>query len=343
MSAENRVTLLDVAHHAGVSRATVSLVVRGSERISDATRKRVHQSIKTLGYRYNRSAANLRSTRSMAVSLVLGDIRDGHFAEVSMAIQDKLDEAGYSLLIGYTLDDLSRQHRLIGSMFERQVDGLILLPAPGTTAEELRSLFGGENIAQVLIGRRVDKYPVDFVSTDYPEGARELGLLLGNLQVKRVVLIGGHPASRNLTDRVAGLRATLGEGVQLEVLATGHDADAGVRGTGELLDRGPVPDAIVAYTDTVALGVYDELARRSVVPGQDLAVVAFDDSRISRVLRPKLTTVSTSPTAIGRETVMLLLSRLEDPDRPARTVRIAPELRLTSSVPGVKEDPSQGL
>lgn len=343
MSSDARVTVLDVAHHAGVSRATVSLVLRESPRISEATKKRVRQSIKALGYRYNRSAANLRSARSMAMGLVLADVRDSHFAEVSMAIQEKLDEAGYSLFIGYTLDDLVRQNRLVGSMFERQVDGLMLLPSPGTTAEGLRALFNGENVPHVLIGRRVDDYPFDFVSTDYAEGARKLGDLLSTLRVRHAALLGGYPDSRNVQDRVAGLRAGLDQDVRFDMLTTGFDADAGVRGVAHLLDQGTLPDAIIAYTDTVALGIYDELARRSIVPGRDVAVVGFDESRISTVLRPQLTTVSTSPTAIGREAVLLLLSQLEDPKRPGRTVRIAPELRLTASVPGTAAGSTPGL
>lgn len=332
MTAGARVTVLDVARHAGVSRATVSLVLQDNARISKATKARVRKSIEELGYRYNRSAANLRGARSMAVGLVLADVRDNHFAEMSMAIQEKLDEAGYSLFIAYTLDDQDKLTRLVDSMFERQVDGLILLPAPTTTADDLHQLFAGTTVPHVLIGRRVEGYASDFVSTDYVEGARMLGEVLRKAGVARLVIVGGYPNTRNLEDRIYGLRQGLGTSAAITAETTGTGEQAGITATRRLLADGDLPPAIVAYTDTVALGVYDELARHGLMPGRDVLVVGFDNSRISALLRPPLTTVRTSPTAIGQEVVSMLLSQIASSGRLFRSVRMAPVLQLTESV-----------
>ena len=83
----HRVTLLDIAADAGVSRATVSLVIRNVPSVADSTRKRILRSIKRLGYVYHRGAANLRTQQSHAIGLIVSDITNPFFAEVIIAIE----------------------------------------------------------------------------------------------------------------------------------------------------------------------------------------------------------------------------------------------------------------
>ncbi len=330
MTSQRRATVLDVAHHAGVSRATVSLVLQDSSRISDATKIKVRQSIRELGYRYNRSAANLRNSRSMTVGLLLADVRNSYFAEVSMAVQAELQKVGYSLLIGYTLDQVAQQKRLLMSMAEHQVDGLIMLPAPGTTAAGLHELLGKGGVPQVLIGRRVEGLATDLVTTDNRDGSRQLGEHLAALGVRTVALLGGNASTSSFTDRVLGLTEGL-HGAELITVPTTATPEGGFQAAMQLLTRDGCPDAIVAYTDAVALGIYEQLRRRGIEPGRDVAVTAFDDSPVAQLLHPRLTTVATFPRVIGTETVALLLSRLADSDGPERVVTIAPHLLVAAS------------
>jgi len=128
------VTINDVAAATGVSRATVSLVLRDEPRVSDETRRRVHEAMERLGYVYDRRAANMRTQRSMTVGLVVTDVRNPYFAELAMALEVALDGHGYSLLQAYSHDEHRREDRLLSAMVEHRVDGVILLPAKDTAA-----------------------------------------------------------------------------------------------------------------------------------------------------------------------------------------------------------------
>src|SRR4029077_2542650 len=97
---KRRVTLLDIAADAGVSRATASLVIRNVPSVAEATRKRVLRSIKRLGYVYHSGAASLRTQRSNAVGLIVSDITNPFFAEASVAVEERLAAAHYVTLLG---------------------------------------------------------------------------------------------------------------------------------------------------------------------------------------------------------------------------------------------------
>ena len=125
---KSRVTLLDIAADAGVSRATVSLVIRDVPRVTNATRKRVLRSIKKLGYVYHRGAASLRMQQSHAIGLIVSDITNPFFAEVIVAIEDRLATAGFVTLLGNTSEDRSKEERLLGTMQEFPADGILICP-----------------------------------------------------------------------------------------------------------------------------------------------------------------------------------------------------------------------
>jgi len=324
------VTILDVAQHSGVSRATVSLVLRDHPRISAATKQRVRASIEELDYRYHRGAASLRSTRTMTVGLVVADVRNSYFAEFSMAVQAALQAAGYSVLVGYTRDDVNEQRATLTSMTEHSVDGLVLLPAPGTSSTQLRKILRTPGTPHVLIGRHVEGYESDFVTTDNLNGSITVAQHLHEIGATGVALLGGSERTSVFADRVKGL--ALGLGVdEVRRVPSSSSLEGGVAAVTALLEARRPGEAIVAYTDTVALGIYEELRRRRITPGKDVPIAAFDDSPISRLLQPALTTLATFPHTLGSEAAGLLLSRMRDPVGPPRTVTIAPRLEVRSS------------
>src|SRR5687767_5257255 len=112
------VTLLEVARDAGVSRATASLVLRGSDLVADETRARVLASMRKLGYIYHRGAASLRTQRSQTVGLIVPDVTNPFFAEMTVGIEERLDQAQHVVLLGNTAETLGKQERLLAMMQE---------------------------------------------------------------------------------------------------------------------------------------------------------------------------------------------------------------------------------
>src|SRR4051812_48447680 len=114
----SRVTLKDVAEHAGVSRATASLIVRNSPNVSDQTRKKVLAAMDELGYVYDRVAANLRSKRSSTVGVIFTDIANTFFSDFLKGVTTTLEAEGYTVLLGTTFDSEEKQVRLLSTMLE---------------------------------------------------------------------------------------------------------------------------------------------------------------------------------------------------------------------------------
>ena len=127
-----RITVTDLARAAGVSRSTVSLVLRNSPLVKRETGRRVEDAIDRLGYVYNRNAANLRRRTSDMVAMVINDLTNPFFAELAVGLEDALQAAGYVSLMANTDEDPARQRRVMETMREHGAAGFILCPAMGT-------------------------------------------------------------------------------------------------------------------------------------------------------------------------------------------------------------------
>src|SRR5580704_194027 len=159
---QSRVTLLDIASDAGVSRATVSLVLRNVPSVAASTRKRVLQSISRLGYVYHRGAANLRTQRSHAIGLIVSDITNPFFAETIVAIEDWLGTAGLVTILGNTSENPEKQQRLLRSMSEYPADGILICATQGS--EQGAGNFEGRLPPLVAFTRPMSG--VDFAGVD---------------------------------------------------------------------------------------------------------------------------------------------------------------------------------
>lgn len=165
-------TLQEVAKHAGVSRATASLVVRGSPNISKETREKVLKSIKELGYIYDRVAANLRSHQSSTVGLIITEIGNPFFSELLVGVHEALDKEGYTVILGTTFDSPDKQDALLATMLEYRVGGVIMSPVPGSSPDMVERLKQW-GIPVILVARKMlSEEPFDYVGIDNVAGGR---------------------------------------------------------------------------------------------------------------------------------------------------------------------------
>jgi len=329
-----RVTLVDVARDAGVSRATASLVLRGSPLVADGTRERVLASMERLGYVYNRAAASLRTRESRTVGLLFTDITNPFFAQMTVAGETFLEDAEYGVLLSNTTDRLSRQERTLRTMQEYGVDGVLLCPAMGTGAAEIEQLRRW-GLPFVLVVRYLPNVEADYVGPDNALGAEMAVEHLIRLGHRRIALAGGPATSSARNDRLRGYRRVLrrrhiASDPRLEPTSP-VSRDGGYQAARELLALDEPPTAVVCYNDVVAFGMMlgAQAAGRS--PGEDLAVIGFDDIDEAALWQPALTTVSITPRQIGVESARLLLERIADPGGAPRQVVLTPELIVRES------------
>lgn len=338
-----RPTFTDVAAHAGVSRATVSLVVKDSPQIPESTKARVRASMEALGYVYNRRAAEMRSLSSRIVGLVVANVRNPYFAELTMAIEEAAGARGYTVLLGCSTDDVERQTQVLRAMAEHQVDGVVLLPASHSTPEGLRDLLVATKLPHVLVARAVDGFACDYVGADNEASGRLVGEHLRGLGVRSVAFFGGVEHSLPREDRLRGLLAGLAPEVTslFADVPSAYDSSEDLAPTVARALREGLPDAVVAYNDMYAFSVYSALRAAGVEPGRDIAVVSFDDVPDALRAYPALTSAAGYPDQVGATATELLLSSIERAPAAPRHVLVPPALEGRPSTLGWRRAPAR--
>jgi len=333
------VTITDIARASGVSRSTVSLVLRGSPLVHADTRARVEAELKRQRYVYNRGAANLRRRTSSSVGLVINDLSNPFFAEFAAGVDEALGEEGYVTLLGSTGESPQRQQAVLASLLEHTTAGLILSPAEGSTADELRAVLSAHSHI-LLFNRELDGAEEwDFLALDNEYGARIATEHLIAFGHTRIAFFGGHANSSSCRQRRVGYQqAMAAAGLPVDeqwlIESTPNRLDAAAR-TGALFERTPHPTAAVCYNDTVALGLMLGLVTRGIQPGRGFSVTGFDDIAEAAATTPPLTTLAVEPRERGRQAVQLLLQRILTPDAPP-TRTVAPvqlHVRESSAIP----------
>jgi LacI family transcriptional regulator len=329
----SRPTLLDIAADAGVSRATVSLVIRDVPTVAAATRKRVLRSIKKLGYIYHRGAASLRTQQSHAIGLIVSDIANPFFAEVIVAIEERLALAGLVTLLGNTSEDHAKQERLLRTMREFPADGILICPSLDQGSSREPALNAGDLLPIVAFARRIPG--LDYAGVDNAHGAHLAVDHLHSIGHRRIAFLGGNPQRSTGEERLQGYRRAL---ARLElpfdpllVLPSVPNRRGGHDGIRKLLKLGDPPTAALCFNDVVALGAMEALQRSGLKPGADFGIVGFNNIPEAAQSVPGLTTVDTAPRQLGEAAAELLLKRIERRDASKQTVILQPRLVLRES------------
>ena len=331
-----RPTVKDIARHAGVSRATVSLVLRNSPLVAEATRAGVQSSIDSLGYVYDRAAANLRARLTHTVGLVICEITNPFYAELAAGIDDALDQAGWVAFVANTSESPERQSRFIARMREHRVDGILLAPAEGTPPSSINELRRhGLPLVQIL--RRVGEPKGDYVSADFRLGTALAVEHLIRLGHQRIAFIGGGRRVTPARDRAEAFREILPRfglpvGPIVKCMPT---REGGASAIEELFrTKATAPTAVLCHNDLCALGAMLGLVDRGLVPGRDVAVIGFDNIPEAAMHRPALTTVAIGAREIGEVAARLLLRRIKSPEASPESIILPPTLIIRSSCGG---------
>jgi LacI family transcriptional regulator len=320
-------TIEDVAHLAGVSTATVSRALNGGP-IAAATRARVTAAVAQLRFQRNAHAQSLASGRSRTVGVVVPDVAGPLYAQMARGVEDVLEPLNLQFFLVTDNRSPEFSHRVVGSLLERRVDGLILIGNLIPTKELEKLLAGGP--ATVTIEREGDATPFDAIDLDNYSGARLATSHLierGHRCIAHICV--GRRAGR---ERLAGYNdaladANLAAGPIIEAdftEAAGYQA-------GKTLLTLPQVSAVFCGNDRIALGLMRASAEQGVQIGTGLSVVGFDDLPFSPYLNPPLTTIRQDARSLGQRAAKHLLQILDKRSGPTRTP-IATELVIRASV-----------
>jgi LacI family transcriptional regulator len=327
-----RVTIKQVAAHAGVSETTVSHVLSGNRPVAASTQERVRKAVQEVGYRPSTVARSLRNQRSMTVSLIIPDLTDPFYTVLARGLADQLDGAGYRVIVCNTDAERDREQDFIDDALDRHVDGIAMTSHHLATAEVQRVIDLGVPI--VCMGESIDHPSVDRVMTDSEQGAWEATRHLLARGATRIAVIAG---SRDLNnDRIKGYRSALrsvGQRVSRKLVGYGDwTREGGREAMLKLLTVAGSIDAVFCGNDLMAIGAMDALRELRIAIPDDVALIGFDDIEAAALVRPALTTIANPAYDSGVAAGRLLQQRMLGERTGARTITVLPcQLRVRES------------
>lgn len=308
-------TSADVARLAGVSKATISLVLNGGAskvRISDETRDRVLAVAKDLGYRPNHAARSLRQRRTRTIAMVLPSLANPYFSEVVLGAQAAARQAGYTVAVIVSDRVPDGLAALEGSAF----DGVVVAGRANAGAPLIRRL-ASHGVAVVVLQQDSPDPTIRCVRVDLEAGGHLATHHLIDLGHRRIAHITEpKPENSTVPERVDGYRRALNEaGIAFDpalVLVTENTMAGGAEAVDRLFDGPARPTAIFAYNDIIAIGALAGLRRRGLAVPDDVAVVGFDGIAMGGFVAPTLTTVDHPRDLLGRVAVTAVIDALEN-------------------------------
>lgn len=329
------VTLALVAQRAGVSVQTVSNALNSPGLLAPRTLKRVQEAISELDYRPHQAARSLRTRSSRLIGYGIQPQPNGLSTPVLddflHALSDSADKAGYRVLlfaapIGAD-DEADRYDELLR---EHSVDAFVL---SGTYRGDRRpGWLHKRGIPFVAFGRSWSARDTgDWVDVDGAHGTAAAVDHLVAAGHRQIAFLGWPRGSGVGDDRAQGWREAMRRH-ELPVrdlrVSSLNDVDAARDAVGRVLAKAT---AVVAASDTLALGCYRALRDSGRSPGQDVAVVGFDDSPAAGLLSPSLSSVRQPLEEVGRACTRQLMSRINDPQADPEHVLLTPELIVRES------------
>ncbi|WP_144765746.1 LacI family DNA-binding transcriptional regulator [Curtobacterium sp. 9128] len=335
-----RATVRDVAALAGVSPKTVSNVINGVVVVRPETRARVEQALAQLDYVPNLSARGLRNGRSGVVALTLPEMSSAYAAELARWFVELARDHDWVVQLDQTGSDPEREQELVSRARAHLVDGLVLNPV-SLSASVLASTVG---LPPTVVIGEVEPEHVDQVHVDSVAAATEVTRYLLDRGHRRIAAVGAPAATADRT-RVTATSELRVSGYEQALRAAGVEPDPALRvpvaswttsdaasAFAAWLDHHPLPDAVFAFTDSIAFGVLHVLAARGISVPDEVSVIGFDDVDGAAFAIPALTTVSFDRRSFAGAALDLLAARIADRDAPAATVVIPHRIVERASV-----------
>ena len=325
-------TINDVARTAGVSKATVSKYLNGTQYVSEKTKRKIAAAVAALRYEPNRVAQGLSLRRSHTIGLVVANIANPFYAELIRGAEDVAARQGYTMLLASTDGEPKRERGIVQALRQRQVDGIAF--ASVRLADREVTTLARDGMKVVLASRHLPDAEVDMVLVDSHRGAR---LAVDHLIAhghKRIAYVGGPQSIAQFQDRLRGWRDALAQAgfeAEPEICLSMEklDVDAGSAAARQLMILPEPPTAVFAATDNLAFGILRACHRADWPVPERLSLVGFDNVQFGEIALVPLTSVDGHGFAIGQRAMRLLIERIEArSSAQAERVRMIIEPRL---------------
>lgn len=311
----SKITIKEIAKITGVSSATVSRVLNDNGRFSEETRKKVLSAIEEFDYQPNITAKSLRTSKSKTIGVIVPDITNEFFASIVLAIENYCLPFGYSVFICNTSEDEERESTYIKDLKAKGVDGLIYLAGKMDVPNDLIK----SGIPVVCIDRNPNNKNVVFIESDNTGGGYKATEELLKKGCNRIVLLKDYRDVSPMISRFQGYRNALADyGIEFDpklILNTRVDVSSAQQAISKLIEEGTAFDGIFAGTDGLALGALLALTEHNVQVPDEVKLVGFDNTLMSRYSFPPITTVHQDKEKLGTKAAEVLLNMINKESR----------------------------
>ncbi|MEX0723888.1 MAG: LacI family DNA-binding transcriptional regulator [Gracilimonas sp.] len=333
----SNVTLKQIAEALGVSAMTVSRVINNKKNVDEATRKRVLDKAKSMGYTPNHLAKSLVSSKSFTIGVVVPEISHSFFPEVIRGIEEVTYQKKYQLILTHSAEESERQISAIETLRSKRVDGIMISCSQNTTDysyfEELRS----NGIPVVFFDRCIDDIGFSCVSVDDKAAAKKVTQHLIDHGYSKIAHLKGAQGISIGRKRLDGFKEAMAEhDLEIKeewVVEAGLQEEGGYNAMKKILDYSEDnrPRAVFAVNDPAAFGAIEAIKEKGLRIPEDIAIVGFSDDIRAELLPVPLTTVHQPAYEVGKEAAKKLLSIIEDENESHESIEILTELKIRSS------------
>ena len=321
-------TMKDVAECSGFSTATISRVLNNDPKVRKETRNRVLTCMDKLGYTVNPIARSLKTSRTHTIGIIAPEFQNDFFMAVAEGVEDYLRSKGYISFICNSRESALEEESLIRMLIEKQVDGVIIIPAAGSGGSHY-TLLKEAGIPFVFVDRLVDGIHADAVLTDNFRGAFEAVERCILDRAGDIAFIGGTMSLTSAKERFEGYEAAMrkyGKPVSEKLLKYGDmHIESGYQLMGEILETAPDIHYVFIINLFMRIGAEKYLIEHEITG--DIRIAAFDESSISSLFTHAWITVRQPLEKIGTQAARLLLRRIRKEDLPFPQVyRETPEI-----------------
>lgn len=315
-------SLADVAARAKVSTATVSRVLNNPEKVTKTKRRLIESVIEELGYIPDGAARALASRRSRAIGAVAPTLDNAIFAEGIQALQRRLKQLGYTLLVASHEYDIDEEAREVRTLIRQGIEGVMLVGSIHNP--RLPQLLENHKIPYVNCWSYHPDAPEPCIGFDNKRAARRITKYLLDLGHREFAVIVGHTNNNDrATDRLRGVIEELDtEGIELadeSILERLYSVKHGREAMSLLLHRAARPSAVICGNDVLALGAMAECLRSGARVPEEISITGFDDLEISSQLTPALTTMRVPAAQMGKRAADFLVARINGETTVAHT------------------------
>lgn len=325
----------DVAEAAGVSVTTVSRVLSNNGPVRDAVRQRVLGAIEQLGYRPNAAARRLRSGDTATIGLIVSDVRNPFFTEVSRAVEDAAYQQGLRVILCNTDENPEKEAMYLRLMEEERVTGCIYSPTHDAAQRFKAQAY---DFPVVMIDRAGPAGSADAVVLDNRDASARLVEHLVERGYRRIAGLFGNASTTGRERHQGFLQALVRHDLPVQAEFVEPNPESALLHVSAWLagHAASRPDAIVASNGLLLLGAYRAMRAQGAIPGEAIALAGFDNDPWTELVSPGITVIAQPVYEIGKMAMQLLTQRLADPSMSTRSLVLPGAIVIRGSSSGLQ-------